>query len=127
MMDKVISLDNLHSNIITWLSNANSDLNQEEKEKLYKTLISEEYIESITAHSEAEEYSELMDLLWVIISYCFYKKYNINLGLQALVTSNSSKLENPVYNAFTKKILKNANYKKPNWIAILEKSRKVEE
>lgn len=127
MMDKNISLDNLHSNIITWLSAANSKLNQEEKEKLYKNLITEEYRESVSANSEAEEYSELMDLLWVTISYCFYKKYDITLGLQTLISSNSKKLQNPVYDSITKKLLKNANYSRPDWEAILEKSRKGKE
>lgn len=125
-MNKNISLDTLHTDIITWLSVANGNLNQEEKINLYKKLITEEYTESINATSDEEEYSELMDLLWVIISYCFYKKYDINLGLSALVASNNKKLDHPVYDTVSKKLLKNANYKRPNWKDLLEMSIREE-
>lgn len=123
-MSNSISLNDLHRHIITWLSAANGNLNQEEKINLYKKLITEEYVETLQASSDAEEYSELMDLLWVIISYCYYKKYDVGLGLDALVRSNASKLIHPKYDPNTGKLLKNENYIRPDWKYLLEISRK---
>lgn len=116
------TLDTLQKDIITWSSVANAKLSKPEMEELYKNCIEEEFNEFITAVSEADEYSEIMDLLWVILIYCNIKNYSIPIGLGALVSANNTKLVNPQYNE-KGKLLKGANYIRPNWNKLLEESK----
>lgn len=119
------SLDTLQNSIISWLDSANANLEPSKAAKLYQKLILEEYQESVAAPNEAEEYSELMDLLWVIVGYCHYKNYDIKLGLEALVKSNSAKLINPSYDS-NGKLMKGSNYVRPDWEQLLKQSREVQ-
>lgn len=116
------SLDTLQSSIITWADKANAKLSKPEQEMLYKRCISEEYAEFISANSEAKEYNEIMDLLWVLLIYCNIKKYSVPLGISTLLSANEVKLKNPTYNEFGK-LLKGSEYVRPNWQKILEESR----
>lgn len=115
------SLDTLQSDIITWSLKANAKLSDAEVKSLYKACIREEYLEFLASDSPANEFSELMDLLWVIIVYCNAKGYSIPLGLDALVTANSTKLINPTYNE-NGKLLKGSNYVRPDWEMLLKES-----
>lgn len=116
------SLDTLQSSIITWADKANAKLSKPEQEMLYKKCISEEYKEFISAETDAEEYSEIMDLLWVIFIYCNIKKYSVPLGLSSLLSANEVKLINPIYNEYGK-LLKGSKYVRPDWKKILEESK----
>lgn len=115
-------LDKLQKDIITWSSEASANLSLNQQKELYKKLIQEEYKEFLDAETEAEEYSEIMDLLWVLIIYCHLKRYSIHKGLKALTESNNLKLISPEYNE-NGKLLKGKFYVRPNWWRILKESR----
>jgi predicted HAD superfamily Cof-like phosphohydrolase len=72
---------------------------QEKNEKnvtLYKNLIREEFDEFIKAYLESDEEGQLdgcMDLIWVILGYCYMKGYNVEGAWNEVARSNLSKID----------------------------------
>lgn len=65
---------------------------------LYKDLIIEEFSEFVEAHVEQDEVEQLdacMDMIWVILGYCYMKGYNVEGAWQEVARSNLAKI-NPV-------------------------------
>ena len=72
---------------------------QERNEKnilLYKNLIREEFDEYIRAYLEGDEEGQLdgcMDLIWVILGYCYMKDYDVEGAWNEVARSNLSKID----------------------------------
>lgn len=96
---------------------------QERDEKnilLYKNLIREEFDEFVRAYIENDEVGQLdgcMDLIWVILGYCYMKGYNVDGAWAEVARSNLSKID-PVTNKVNKrsdgKVLKPEGWTPPN-------------
>jgi predicted HAD superfamily Cof-like phosphohydrolase len=81
---------------------------QEKNDKnvlLYKNLIREEFDEFIKAFLESHEEDMLdgcMDMIWVILGFCYMKGYDVEGAWNEVARSNLSKIDSE-----TKKVIKN--------------------
>lgn len=76
---------------------------------LYKNLIREEFDEFIKAYLENDNEAQLdgcMDLIWVILGYCYMKNYDVSGAWAEVARSNLSKID-----SVTGKVIKNKNGK----------------
>lgn len=72
---------------------------------LYKNLIREEFDEFIKAYLENDNEAQLdgcMDLIWVILGYCYMKGYDVDGAWAEVARSNLSKIDSE-----TGKVIKN--------------------
>lgn len=72
---------------------------------LYKNLIREEFDEFVKAYLENNDEEQLdgcMDLIWVILGYCYMKGYDVDGAWAEVARSNLSKID-----AETGKVIKN--------------------
>ena len=63
-----------------------------ENNNLYLKLITEEYQELMYARTREEELDACMDLIWVILGYCYMKNYNVDGAWNEVSLSNLSKI-----------------------------------
>jgi len=71
-------------------------LPSEENSRLYHELINEEYNEFIQAVLEKDDVEQLdacMDMIWVILGYCYMKKFNVYGAWEEVARSNLSKID----------------------------------
>jgi predicted HAD superfamily Cof-like phosphohydrolase len=72
---------------------------QEKTEKnatLYKNLILEEFDEFIKSYLEKDDEGQLdgcMDLIWVVLGYCYMRDYDVNGAWKEVARSNLSKID----------------------------------
>lgn len=103
---------------------------QERNEKnvlLYKNLIREEFDEFIKAYFENDNESQLdgcMDLIWVILGYCYMKGYDVEGAWAEVARSNLSKID-PVTGKVNKrkdgKVLKPEGWSPPELKKFIKK------
>jgi predicted HAD superfamily Cof-like phosphohydrolase len=63
---------------------------------LYARLIEEEYTEFILARHQEDEVEQLdacMDMIWVILGYCYAKGYKVNGSWKEVAKSNLCKID----------------------------------
>lgn len=88
---------------------------------LYATLIDEEYQEFDEAYKNKDEVEQLdacMDMIWVILGYCYIKGYDIEGAWKEVATNNLSKIDAETGKVIRRedgKILKPASWKQPNF------------
>ena len=93
--------------------------------KLYKTLIDEEVGEFRSAYYACDEVEQLdacMDMIWVILGYCYMKGYDVSGAWNEVARSNLSKINKETGKVIKRedgKVLKGPNYFKPNISKIL--------
>lgn len=86
---------------------------------LYYKLIQEEYDEFIDAVEKGQEVEQLdacMDMIWVILGYCYMKKYDIKGAWEEVANSNLSKIDSKTGKVLRRgdgKILKPEGWKPP--------------
>ena len=81
----------------------------DESAKLYRKLITEEYnefIDAIIDDDEIEKLDACMDLIWVVLGYCYAKGYKTDAAWAEVAHSNLAKID-PV----TGRVLKRADGK----------------
>jgi predicted HAD superfamily Cof-like phosphohydrolase len=87
-----------------------------ENTHLYLKLITEEYEELMNSSQRTEELDACMDLIWVILGYCYMRGYNVEGAWKEVSDSNLSKI-NPVTGKVNKrddgKVLKPEGWKPP--------------
>lgn len=62
---------------------------------LYKTLVDEEYSEfcdGFAAHDTVEQLDACMDMIWVILGYCYMKGYDVDGAWNEVARSNLAKI-----------------------------------
>ena len=59
---------------------------------LYRSLIREEYEEYIHANNLTEDLDACMDMIWVILGYCYMRGYNVSGAWKEVARSNLSKI-----------------------------------
>ncbi len=60
---------------------------------LYETLIGEEYDEFCRAYSREEDLDACMDMIWVILGYCYMQGYDVKGAWDEVARSNLSKID----------------------------------
>jgi predicted HAD superfamily Cof-like phosphohydrolase len=69
---------------------------------LYHNLIKEEYQEYLDAIKSTDELDACMDMIWVILGYCYMRGWNVNDAWKEVARSNLAKI-----NPETGKVIKN--------------------
>jgi predicted HAD superfamily Cof-like phosphohydrolase len=69
---------------------------------LYHNLIKEEYQEYLDAIESTDELDACMDMIWVILGYCYMRGWNVNDAWKEVARSNLAKI-----NPETGKVIKN--------------------
>ncbi len=81
----------------------------EQNVQLYEDLINEEYNEFIEAYGKEDDVEQLdacMDMIWVILGYCYMKGFDVEGAWNEVARSNLDKID-----AETGKVIKNENGK----------------
>ena len=81
----------------------------EDNQWLYANLIQEEFEEFIDALHEKDNVEQLdacMDMIWVILGYCYMRGWNVNDAWKEVARSNLAKID-----LVTGKVIKNENGK----------------
>jgi hypothetical protein len=73
---------------------------------LYSSLIEEEYDEFCGAQTQVEALDACMDMIWVILGYCYMQEYDVEGAWKEVARSNLAKI-----NPETGKVIKNENGK----------------
>lgn len=73
---------------------------------LYSNLIDEEYHEFCNAQSNVDSLDACMDMIWVILGYCYMQGWDVEGAWKEVARSNLDKI-----NPETKKVIKNENGK----------------
>jgi predicted HAD superfamily Cof-like phosphohydrolase len=68
---------------------------------LYDSLITEEYEEFKEADNRTEDLDACMDMIWVILGYCYMREYDVVGGWNEVARSNLAKI-----NPATGKVIK---------------------
>jgi len=77
-----------------------------ENASLYRNLIVEEfneYVQALNKRDEVEQLDACMDMIWVILGFCYMKGYNVDGAWAEVARSNIDKI-----NSETGKVIKNA-------------------
>ena len=73
---------------------------------LYANLIDEEYHEFCNAQSHTDSLDACMDMIWVILGYCYMQGWDVEGAWNEVARSNLAKI-----NSETGKVIKNENGK----------------
>lgn len=93
----------------------------EETAKLYANLIEEEFYEfrqALYENDNVEQLDACMDMIWVILSYCHAKKYDIRGAWDEVTKTNLSKIDSTTGKVRRRedgKILKPEGWKEPDF------------
>jgi len=109
----------MYNDVKTFIEACEQEIN-EKNVLLYKNLIREEFDEFIKAYLENNEEEQLdgcMDLIWVILGYCYMKNFNVDGAWAEVARSNLSKID-PTTGKVNKrkdgKVLKPEGWTPPN-------------
>jgi len=84
---------------------------------LYSGLIFEEYDEFLFSMNDEEALDACMDLIWVILGYCYMKGWNVDGAWNEVARSNLAKIDSKtgkVLKSFDGKVMKPKGWKAPN-------------
>ena len=83
---------------------------------LYFKLIEEEYQEFLHSKDKVEELDACMDMIWVILGYCYMKGWNVDGAWNEVARSNLAKIDSKtgkVLKSFDGKVMKSKGWKPP--------------
>lgn len=98
----------MYNDVKTFIEACDQERN-EDNILLYRNLIREEYeefIEARMANDDIEQLDACMDMIWVILGFCYMKGYNVKGAWNEVALSNLKKIDTT-----TKKVIKDANGK----------------
>ena len=90
----------MYNDVVTFIKACDQEKNKDNAE-LYQTLVSEEYYEFMTCQDDTEDLDACMDLIWVILGYCYMKGFDVKGAWEEVARSNLSKID-----SLTGKVLK---------------------
>jgi predicted HAD superfamily Cof-like phosphohydrolase len=88
--------------------------------ELYTTLIAEEYDEfckAIIMRDDVEQLDACMDMIWVILGYCYMKNFQVHGAWEEVARSNLSKIDRKTGKVIKRedgKVMKPEGWKPPN-------------
>ena len=93
-------MNNMYNDVKTFIEACDQEKNTTNA-LLYKTLIREEYDEYIHAKDLTEDLDACMDMIWVILGYCYMRGYDVDGAWNEVARSNLAKI-----NPATGKVIK---------------------
>jgi NTP pyrophosphatase (non-canonical NTP hydrolase) len=99
-----------------------------ENVSLYRNLINEEYWEfqdAIKAKDDVEQLDACMDMIWVILGYCYMKNFQVHGAWDEVARSNLSKIDKKTGKVIKRedgKVLKPENWKPPELKSFIKNS-----
>jgi hypothetical protein len=93
----------MYNDVVKFIEACDQEKNSENK-YLYANLIKEEFLEFLDArisNDEVEQLDACMDMIWVILGYCYMKGYDVQGAWNEVARSNLAKI-----NPETGKVLK---------------------
>lgn len=91
---------NMYSDVVKFIDACDQEKNYDNV-MLYDALIKEEYDEFINADTRTEDLDACMDMIWVILGYCYMRGYNVECAWNEVARSNLAKI-----NPATGKVIK---------------------
>jgi predicted HAD superfamily Cof-like phosphohydrolase len=95
---------------------------------LYRTLIAEEYDEfcqALIMRDDVEQLDACMDMIWVILGYCYMKNFQVHGAWEEVARSNLSKIDRATGKVIKRedgKVLKPENWTPPDLKSFIKKS-----
>lgn len=95
-------------------------INNNEQSELYETLIAEEleeFTDAVYANDAVETLDACMDMIWVIIGYCYSRGFKIDEAWSEVARSNLAKIDSKTGKVIKRedgKILKPDGWSPPN-------------
>jgi predicted HAD superfamily Cof-like phosphohydrolase len=114
----------MYKDVVTFIEACSQD-KTEINALLYKTLIEEEFkefIEAIQQNDDVEQLDACMDMIWVILGFCYMKNFNVEGAWKEVARSNLDKIDKTTGKVIKRhdgKILKPAGWHPPNISGIL--------
>jgi predicted HAD superfamily Cof-like phosphohydrolase len=106
----------MYKDVIEFIKACDQERN-ENNIRLYFKLINEEYNEFINANNDVETLDACMDMIWVILGYCYMKGWDVQGAWNEVAQSNLSKIDSNTGKVIKRedgKILKPEGWKEPN-------------
>jgi predicted HAD superfamily Cof-like phosphohydrolase len=94
----------MYCDVVEFIEACDQERNRDNVE-LYRTLIAEEYDEFCHARVNRDEVEQLdacMDMIWVILGYCYMKNWDVFGAWEEVARSNKAKI-NPLTGKVTKR------------------------
>lgn len=88
-------MSDMYRDVVTFIEACDQKPSSENVE-LYKDLIIEEfseYIEAYSEHSDVEQIDACMDMIWVILGYCYMKGWDVKGAWNEIALSNLRKID----------------------------------
>ena len=85
----------MNDDVVKFIQACEQEIN-DKNTLLYKNLIREEFDEFIRAFHESDNEGQLdgcMDLIWVILGYCYMKQFDVDGAWNEVARSNLSKID----------------------------------
>lgn len=82
----------MYLNVRTFIMACDQDQSTENS-ILYHNLIKEEYSEYVNAQDDVEELDACMDMIWVILGYCYMKGFDVDGAWKEVARSNLAKID----------------------------------
>lgn len=83
----------MYNDVVTFIKACDQERNQQNIE-LYRKLVAEEFFEFVNAKDSNEERLDAcMDMIWVILGYCYMKGYNVDGAWNEVARSNLCKID----------------------------------
>jgi predicted HAD superfamily Cof-like phosphohydrolase len=101
-------MTDMYKDVVTFIKACDQE-KTEENQTLYTNLITEEYNEFLTAlqsNDNVEQLDACMDMIWVILGYCYMKNWHVAGAWNEVALSNLLKIDKT-----TKKVIKNEDGK----------------
>ncbi len=95
----------MYNDVKTFIEACDQERNTENA-ILYHNLIKEEYQEYLDAVESTDELDACMDMIWVILGYCYMRGWNVEGAWNEVARSNLAKI-----NSETGKVIKNEHGK----------------
>ena len=85
-------MSNMYKDVVTFIEACDQEKNQENV-RLYRNLIAEEIDEFYDADFDVDELDACMDMIWVILGYCYMNGWDVKGAWNEVALSNLSKID----------------------------------
>jgi predicted HAD superfamily Cof-like phosphohydrolase len=111
----------MYYHVVSRFIDACDQKSSDENVNLYLKLIKEEYsefLEAIENKDDVEQLDACMDMIWVILGYCYMKEYDVDGAWREVSHSNLAKIDSATGKVLKRedgKVLKPEGWQPPNF------------